>query len=217
VYANAAAFKDGKTYFAVRGRFHWSHLREFAAHQGGSCHNEFCVVAGSQANRRISFYPLRRDVLAMAVAPDDFAAYQVTAQSAKLALVRPKEPVWALIPSTALQKMDTLPAVAKAYVPALQGAEQIVFSLGSDANKQLQLGVHVSCKDPSAAATLLTQFENTTKALRDTLARDKKTPDPAELSGVLVAGNFHRDQSQVYGAWPIPRQFVDSLTAGSAY
>jgi hypothetical protein len=215
--AIAAAFKEGKVYFAVRGRFRWSHLRDFVAHQGGSCHNEFCVVAGSQPNRRISFYPLRRDVMAMAVAPDDFAAYQVTTQSAKLSLPRPKEPVWALIPAVALQKMDTLPAVAKAYVPALQGADQIVFSIGTDANKQLNLSVHVSCKDPSSAVTLLTQFENTTKALRDTLSRNKKTPDPADLSGVLVAGNFYRDQSQVFGAWPIPRQFVDSLTSGSAY
>ena len=62
-------------------------------------------------------------------------------ESGKLALAPPKEPVWALIPAAALQKMDSLPAAAKAYVPALQGAEQIVFSIGADRNQQLQLGV----------------------------------------------------------------------------
>src|SRR5580658_5773771 len=84
--AIAAAFKDGKVYFALRGRFHWRNLNDYAARQGGSCHGEFCVVAGSQPNRRISFYPLRHDVLAMAISPDDFAAYQVASQSVKLTL-----------------------------------------------------------------------------------------------------------------------------------
>jgi hypothetical protein len=78
--AIAAAFKDGKVYFALRGRFHWKDLKDYAARQGGSCHGDFCVVAGSQPNRRISFYPLKRDVLAMAIGPDDFAAYQLRAR-----------------------------------------------------------------------------------------------------------------------------------------
>ena len=55
--------------------------------------------------------------------------------------------MWALIPAVALQSMDALPAAAKAYVPALQGAEQIVFSVGADPAQQLQFGVHVTCKD----------------------------------------------------------------------
>lgn len=214
--AIAAAFKDGKVYFALRGRFHWKNLADYAARQGGSCHGDFCVVAGSQPNRRISFYPLKRDVLAMAIGPDDFAAYQIASASGKLALAPPKEPVWALIPAVALQKMDSLPAAAKAYVPALQGSEQIVFSIGADGKQQLQLGVHVTCKDAPAASALLRQFEGTTKALRDLLARQHKTADPADLSGVLVAGTFRRDERQVFGAWPIPKGFVDAI-AGSPY
>jgi hypothetical protein len=214
--AIAAAFKDGKVYFALRGRFHWKNLADYAARQGGSCHSDFCVVAGSQPNRRISFYPLKPDVLAMAIGPDDFAAYQVAKQSVKLTLAPPKEPVWALIPAVALQKMDSLPAAARAFIPALQGSEQIVFSIGAGGNQQLQLGVHVTCKDAPAASALLGQFEGTTKALRDLLARQHKTADPTDLSGVLVAGIFRRDERQVFGAWPIPKGFVDAI-AGSAY
>jgi hypothetical protein len=214
--AIAAAFENGRTYFALRGRFHWSSLKDYATRQGGSCHNDFCVLAGSQPNRRISFYVLKSNVLAMAIAPDDFAAYQVSAQPAKPALSPPNEPVWALIPAAALQSMDGLPAAAKAYVPALQGADQIVFSIGADRSQQLQLGVHVTCKDTTSASALLIQFETTTKALRDALAHQHDKPDPADLSGVLVAGTFHRDERQVYGAWPIPKAFVDAI-AGSAY
>ncbi len=214
--AIAAAFKDGKVYFALRGRFHWKNLKDYAARQGGSCHSDFCVVAGSQPNRRISFYPVKHDVLGMAIGPDDFAAYQVTSQSAKLALAPPAQPMWALIPAAALQTMDSLPAAAKAYVPALQGAEQILLSVGADPTNQLQFGVQVTCKDATAASALLTQFEGTTSALNRAFSKANRKPDPADLSGVLVAGTFHRSERQVYGAWPIPRAFVDAI-AGGAY
>ena len=63
---------------------------------------------------------------------------------------------------------------------------------------------------------LLTQFEGTTKALRELLARNRQKPDPADLGGVLVAGSFRRDERQVYGEWPLPKAFVDAI-AGSAY
>ena len=212
--AVAAALKDGRTYFALRGRFHWENLADYAVRQGGSCHKDFCVLPGSQPNRRISFYLLKPDVMAMAVGPDDFAAYQVTSDARKLTLAAPQDPVWALIPAAALQRIDTLPLAAKAYVPALQSAEQIVFSVGADPNRQLRFDLHVVCKDPATATALLTQFETITKTLREVLARQHQRPDPADLSEVLVAGSFRRDQRQVYGAWPLPRAFLDAI-AGS--
>jgi hypothetical protein len=213
--AVAAALKDGRTYFALRGRFHWNNLRDYAGRHGGSCHNDFCVLAGSQPNRRISFYLLKPDVMAMAIGPDDFGAYQVKNESGQVALPSPKEPVWALIPAGALESMDALPAAAKAYVPALQGAEQIVFSIGANPAQQLQLGVNVTCKDAPAATALVAQFEGTTKALRELLARQRQKPDPADLSRVLVAGSFRRDERQVYGAWPIPKAFVDAIAVSA--
>jgi hypothetical protein len=217
--AVAAALKDGRIYFALRGRFHWKDLADYTVRQGGSCHKDFCVVAGSQPNRRISFYLLEPDLMAMAVGPDDFGAYEVTSnkvasKSDKPAPAASKDPVWALIPAAALQGMDSLPVAAKAYVPALRGAEQIVFSISANSAQQLRLGAHVTCKDPAAAAALLTQFEAVTKALGELLARQSQKPDPADLSEVLVAGSFRRDERQVYGAWPIPKAFVDSIAGG---
>jgi hypothetical protein len=212
--AIAAAFKDGRVYFALHGRFHWANLKDYAVSQGGSCHNDFCVIQGSQPNRRISFYPLKSDVVAMAIGPDDFGAYQITEHSHTLAPAQQKEPVWAVVPAVALQRMDILPAAAKSYVPALAGAEQIVFSVGADPAQQLQLGVHVTCKDATAAAALLTQLEATTKTLRELLAHQRPKPDPSDFSGVLMAGTFRRDERQVYGIWPIPKPFLDAV-AGS--
>ncbi len=212
--AVAAAFKDGKVYFAARGRFHWKSLSDYAVRAGGSCHNNFCVMPGSQPNRRISFYPLRSGLMAMAIGPDDFAAYQVTAQPVKLTVSPPREPVWGIVPAAALQGMDALPAAAKAYVPALRDAEQIAFTIGADPARQLQFGVHVTCKDASAASALLAQFEATTKILREMIAHQRQKPDPADLSGALVAGSFRREERQVYATWPIPRAFVDAIAGG---
>ena len=214
--AVAVALKDGRTYFALRGRFHWKSLSDYAVQNGGSCHNDFCVTPGSQLNRRISFYLLKSDVLAMAVASDDFAAYQITANSAKVQPVAPSEPVWALIPAAALQSTDTLPAAAKAFVPALKGADQIVFSLDANSAQHLQLALHVTCKDPAGASALVAQLETITKELRDLVTHQRQKPDPTDLSALLVAGNFRHDDRQVYGTWPIPKAFVDAI-AGTVY
>jgi hypothetical protein len=216
----AAAWKDGRVYFALRGRFHWSDLKNYAARQSGSCHNDFCVVSGSQPNRRISFYPLRRDVLAMAVAPDDFAAYQVADHGVNygkaIAPAQPSDPVWAIVPASALEQIDLLPTAAKGFVPALKGADQIVLSIGTNRDRQLQLGVRVTCKDSAAASALLAQLEAITKALGDLVARQKQKPDASDFTGILVAGSFRSDNRLVYGSWPIPPAFVDAI-AGTVY
>jgi hypothetical protein len=213
--AVAAALKDGRTYFALRGRFHWDHLADYAVEHGGSCHNGFCVLSGSQPHRRISFYLLAPQILALAAGPDDFAAYQVTRQPGTIVISQPKDPVWAIIPASALQSMDTLPAAAKAFLPALQGADQIVLSIGASSGQQLQLGVHVTCQDAGRATALLAQLESITKTLRDVAARQHAKPDPGDFTGVLLAGNFRRDQSHVYGIWPIPKAFVDAIAGAS--
>ena len=91
--AVAAAFKDNQVFLTLRGRFHWKNLMDYAVHQGGSCHNGFCVASGSRPNRRISFYALKPDTMAMAISSDDFAAYQITRKSATLPLLPPNQPV----------------------------------------------------------------------------------------------------------------------------
>ena len=215
--AVAAAFKDGQVFFALRGRFHWKNLMDYATRQGGSCHDRFCVVAGSQPNRRISFYSPQSNLLAMAISPDDFAAYQITRRPPQLALAPQNQPVWALVPAVALKNADALPDGAKPYVSALQkNTEQIVFSVGPEAD-HLQLALQVTCKDAAAASALLVNFEDATNTLRKWMAQQHQQPSPSDLTGFLVAGTFRRDQRQVYGQWPIPKAFVNAIAdAGPA-
>jgi len=210
----AAAFKDGQVFLALRGRFHWKNLTDYVIRQGGSCHNNYCVTTGSQPNRRISFYPVKSDLMGVAVSPDDFAAYQITRQSGKLTLIPPSEPVWALVPAAALKDPGLLPAGAKAYVSALQNAEQALFTIGSDKD-QLKLGVDVTCRDAASATALVQELEKTTTTLRNWIAREHQQANPGDLSGVLVGGTFRRRDRQVEGHWPIPQAFLKAVSSGT--
>jgi hypothetical protein len=214
--AVAAAFKDGQVFFALRGRFHWKNLMDYAVREGGSCHNSFCTVPTSRPNRRASFYPLRPNIMAIAFSSDDGAAYQITRKASKfpLASAIPEQPAWMLVPALALKDAE-LPAGTKAYASALLNAQQIVFSLGPDGD-HLRLALNVTTRDAEAASALLVDFENTTSTLRKWLAREHQTPNSSDLSGILVAGAFRRDDRHVYGEWPLWRSFIDSL-AGGAY
>ncbi|HLH00836.1 MAG TPA: hypothetical protein VKX49_31300 [Bryobacteraceae bacterium] len=210
----AAALKDNQIFFALRGRFHWKNLMEYARQAGGSCHNGFCVTASSQPNRRISFYALRPDTMAMAISSDDFAAYQIRRKPAGTVPVRPAQPVWALVPIAALKRANDVPAGLKPYVAALGNAEQVLFSLGTQADR-LQLALDVTCRDSRTASALLVDLETATNALRKMLDDEHQKPNPADLTGVLVAGTFHRDDRSVYGQWPLDRTFVDALANGT--
>lgn len=212
--AVAAAFKDNQIFFALRGRFHWKNLMDYAVHQGGSCHNGFCVASGSRPNRRISFYALKPDILAMAISSDDFAAYQVARKPGVAQEAPSNLPVWAIVPILALKNADSLPAGARPYVRALGDPEQIVFALGPEGD-HLQLALSVTCRDTRTASTLLVDLENTTNELRKLIANEHQQAGPADLSGVLVAGTFRRDDRHVHGQWPIARAFVDALAGGS--
>lgn len=212
--AIAAAFKDGQVFFALKGRFHWKNLMDYTIRQGGSCHNGFCTVAGSRPNRRISFYPVQPDIMGLAVSSDDFAAYQVARKSGKSMLVSPSEPVWVLVPAIALRDPEALPVGTRAYASALRNADEIILTLGAQ-NDQLKVSLNVECRDVKDALALQQDFENTTETLRKWIEREHQQPNPADLSGVLVAGVFRHDDHRVYGQWPVPRAFVDALMSES--
>jgi len=212
--AVAAAFKDGQVFLVARGRFHWKNLMDYVVKQGGTCHNGFCTVDSSKPHRRISFYPLKSDLLAMGVSQDDYAAYQVTRKSGNLGVATPNQPVWIVVPAVTLKNTESLPAGTRAYASALRNADEIVFSIGPKQDR-LDLALKVTAKDAVSASALLVDLENTTNALRKLIAREHLKPDPADLSSLLTAGTFHREDRRVFGEWPVPRAFVDALAGGS--
>ena len=210
----AAAFKDGQVFLALSGRFHWKSLMDYAQRQGGSCHNSYCIAPGSQANRRVSFYQVRSNILAMAIGRDDFAAYRIARQPGRVAPAASNQPLWAVVPSAALKDSSLLPDGAKSYAAALQTAEQILLTIGPQGD-HLELALEVTCRDAASASVLQVELENATSELRKLIAKERQQPNPTDLTAILVAGTFRRDDRLVHGQWPIAKAFVDAVAGGS--
>jgi len=210
--AVAAAIESQDVYFLLRGRFHWRNLMDYAVKQGGTCHNGFCSVAGSRPNRFISFYALRSDLMAMAVSEDGTAAYSLKVQNTPLTIALPPQPVWILIPASVLGKPETLPAGVRPFAPVLKGADEVVFALGPRQDA-MELSLRVTCKDVSSASALLVDLEKTTASLRQMNNREHAQAAPGDLGAIFTTGTFRRENTRVFGDWPIPRSFIDAVVS----
>ena len=210
--AAAASFLNGDTYMAVRGRFDWKRLSEYARAQRGRCSGSFCSMPASRPNRFISFYPLRPNVLALAVAAEERGAARIVSSrpEEKAPDVAPAAPVWLSAPGQAFRDLSGLPDGSHILSP-LADAQEASFSLGAG-----ELRLDASCTSPEIAASVVARFTATTDLLRRMLQREKLAPSAANLSGVLVAGRFETRASHVIGSWPLPRQFLESVLGGAA-
>jgi hypothetical protein len=210
-----AAFHGGETLVLARGRFQWRTLRDYVAAQQGECRNSFCRMAGSQPNRRISFFPMRSDIMALAVGDDDWAALRLQAKrGGPPPFAVPDRPVWLYVPSGALRQERDLPAGARLFAQAMRDSEQVMLSLGR-VNLGLEASLEATCKTPEAAALLLNQLRGVTALLRDLLAKEGKAANPRDLSGVLVGGAFRAEGRVVHGNWAVPADFLEALSGGS--
>ena len=212
--AIAVTMRGGQMFFTARGRFAWDKLSAYAGKQGGACKNTYCVVDGSQPRRRISFYRLRSNLIALAVSTDDMAAYQITRNASKVSPFTPDAPLWMMVPPAVLRENTSLPAGLRSFTLPLESAERTVFSVSQDKDR-MKVSLNVTCQNVEAASALLVQLESTTNTLRKLLARERQAPNPGDLTGVLVAGSFRRDDRRVLGEWPVERVFVNALAGGS--
>ena len=109
----------------------------------------------------------------------------------------PAQPVWMLAPAAALESDGLLPEGTRAYASALRGAERVAFTLGAQGD-HLALSLDVTCSNVDQASTLVVQLEQLTETLRTWIAREHPKPNPGDLSGVLTAGTFRREDRRVY-------------------
>lgn len=207
------SFHPSATYFLLRGRFDWKSLKDYTVTQGGSCYNTLCKMGGSTPDRKISYYPFQRDMMALAVSADDSAVTEIQTRTPARKFEVPKEPVWLLVPIGAIKQRQNIPNGAKVFARALQGADAVLLSAAPEGG-QIGLRMDATCRTQAAAASLANQLRDATAQLRDLIARENQTPNPRDLSGVLVAGAFEQKDAHVLGRWPIDRAFLDGL-AGS--
>jgi hypothetical protein len=209
------SFAPAGKYMLVRGRFDWSSLESYAFEQGGRCLQSFCRMQGSTPERHISYLPLRRDLLGLAVSTDDFAARRLEETPAGPAKDVPSAPVWLSIPSSILHSGDGFPAGTRMFVRGMDQAESVIltFSLEGD---RLAAHLDVKCPDERSAAEIASQLSSTTYRLRQMIEQEHQKPNPADLSGVLTSGSFRTEGTRVIGYWPLERRFVENLLGGGA-
>jgi hypothetical protein len=211
----AAAFLHGDVYLVVRGHFDWKKLNRYAESQGGSCLNTVCEMPASEPNRHISFYPLRSNILALAVSNEERGVNMIGPSQWAHPPQLPPEPVWISAPSFVFADVKELPEGTHAFLSPLAQAQKTIFAIGPDGN-QLHIRVEVQCSSAQAAAALAEQLTNSTDLLKKMLARDHMTPNPRDLSSVLIGGKFEQHDQRVTGTWPMDRGFLEALASGSA-
>ncbi len=210
-----ASFSRSGTFFIVRGRFDWKKLRDYAAHQGGSCYQDLCRMQGSTPERHISFLPLRNDALALAVSTNDLAATLLTRTAAPVTTPLPSAPVWLSVPGAELRRQDALPPGMHLVLSALTRADRVVITMGpatQGTNQGIEAQLQATCNSQDDAKVLASQLRSTTGLLKEALAHDKNAA--GEVTAMLTAGVFDQTDRKVTGKWPIRKSLLDALTSG---
>lgn len=208
-------FLDGENYYLAAGRIRWSPLRDYISQTGGACWNAFCTTQSAQPGQFVSFLPIRRDLLAVALSRNRMAA-QSLAQGPRFKprQALPPDPVWVWLSDAALKSPEAYPPGTQLFIKALQGSGGVTFAVGADGTR-FRARMRVSCRSEREADILVAQFERITDVLRKILAGSGFQPNPRDLSGVLAAGVFERKGTEVSGEWPIERAFLETLSGGT--
>jgi len=210
-----AAFRPEETFMLVKGRLDWKKLQSYARQQHGSCYNTLCRMPGSSPTRKISFFPLQHNLMALAVGSDEFAATRLQEKALNAQRIAPPpQPIWISVPSKTLKESESFPTGTRMFAKAMQDAENIMISVGPH-DHQFQANLEVICRSPQDASGLTAQLERATTLLRDMIARERKAPNPNDLSGVLTAGVFGQQDRRVFGHWPIAPGFLEALAGGT--
>jgi hypothetical protein len=197
----------------LRGQFDWKSLRSYVASENGTCYNSLCRMQGSTPERRISFFPLQSNLMALAVSEDESAAIRLEDTVPGPVLEAPDAPVWLSIPASLLRSSD-LPTGTRPFAHAVEQADAVTLSFSPE-GKRIAAKLNVRCRTIMDATELAAQLSRATNLLREMLKRNEQPADPAGLSGVLTAGTFRSDGIRVFGYWPIEKSFLDNIFSGS--
>jgi hypothetical protein len=199
-----AAFTPDASYFIVRGRFDWVKLENYAKVSGGGCYERLCHLPGSTPQRRISFLPLRSNVMALAVSTDDLAAARLRDAHLANGLVPPGDPVWISIPAAGLERAGKTVPGMQLFAATVAGASRVTLTLGPKQGGDYAAKLEAICASPKEAQVIAEQLKKITAAL--------KSNDP--LAGVLLSGTFQQSNQKVFGYWPIRKNLFENLAGG---
>jgi hypothetical protein len=209
------AFAPSGKYMLVKGKFDWSRLQSYARQSGGDCEGDVCRMAGSTPERRISFFPMRRNLMALAVSTDDMAAKRMIGETPGPTPELPSAPVWARLPGSVLKYGEGLPSGAQMFARSVGAAEVVTLTFAPE-GERLAAKLDVVCRDERDAAAMAAELTKATGLLREFIEREHQKPNPADFSGVLTSGTFSSEGRRVVGRWPLERSFVENVLSGGA-
>ena len=208
------AFAPKGKYMLLRGRFAWSNLKSYVQARDGRCNNSFCKLAGSSPEKRISFFPMQSNLMAMAVSDDDVGALRMNMVDERPDAEIPNAPIWLSIPPSVVKSGQSLPAGTQMFARSLEKARAVTLAAVPEGD-HFAAKLNVRCANDGDASALAAELNKTTGLLRELIEREKQKANLADLSGFLTSGVFRSEGSLVSGYWRISRALIENLLGGS--
>jgi hypothetical protein len=203
--------RQGGFYALIGGRFDWKSLRAYVEREHGACVNSLCRLVGSTPDRHISFLPLRRDLMAMAVSTDAWAVNDLAnSPPSGPSPSMPEGLIWLRFPGSLPMSSANLPAGMEGFARIVENAPMVTISFAPEGDR-LTARLDVLCRNDAEAADLAAQLTAVTDRARTMFANEHVAPNPADFSGLVTSGVFHNQGTHALGTWPISRAFVQNL------
>jgi hypothetical protein len=204
------AFAPKGKYMLLKGRFDWKSIKSYVQTTDGRCNNSFCKVPGSTPEKRISFFPMQYNLMAMAVSEDDVAALRMNQVDARPDAKIPNAPIWLSIPPSVVKSGQSLPPGTQMFARSLERAQAVTLAVLPEGD-HFAAKLNVRCASEADATALAAELNKTTGLLREMIEREHQKPNPADLSGFLTSGAFRTEGTRVSGYWRITRALIANL------
>lgn len=203
-------WRRGTALFVLKGRFNQERLETYVRNHGGLCARSYCSLPGSVPERRISFQPLARRVMALSAGTDPMGAATIREYASRPAFAPPSGPVWISLPASSFHTEPNLPPWLNALLDALQGAQRAALTLEVRPDG-FELALRAPCESSDKAKAIADRLTSATASLKDLIVRSGRPPDPTSPATALSAGTFRVEQAVVRGYWPLNRAFLEGL------
>jgi len=207
------AFAPKGKYMLLKGRFDWKNLIAYVHDSGGRCNNSFCKLLGSSPEKRISFFPMQTNLMAMAVSEDDVAALRMNTVDPRADAEIPNAPIWLSIPPSVVKSGQSLPPGTQMFARSLERAQAVTLAVVPEGDG-FAAKLKVRCASAADATALAADLSKTTGLLRAMIEREHQKANPADLSGFLTSGAFRSDSARVSGYWRVERALIENLLGG---
>ncbi len=210
----AGAADDHQLFFVLRGGFDWDRLRQYVTAHGGSCPNGLCEIATSRPGRWASFFRIQPNVIGLAVSENHQAADALRPPGKHSRQTPENAAVWVDVSPETLSGAPEWVTGMKMFTQPLRPAESVIIALArAEGSSQSAFNVRLDAgfANEASADAARNQLQLDTKLLKLELARERRQPNPADLTGLLTSGSFQVVGRSVIGIWPVRKELLASL------